>query len=158
MQPGWRDGLAGRHRAAVDELLQLVQRVRALRDESGVPRTERHRLQVAGGDELVSAADRVRLLGALIPVDVVDGELDGGVSVVAGALEARYHLAVGERERARARRRLDELAGVIDGLEARLANDAFTTRARPEVVAEARRRLAEAQRERDALRGQEEIP
>ena len=90
----------------------------------------------------VSGEERVRLLGALIPVDVVDGELDGGVSVVAGGLEARYHLAVGERERARARRRLEELAGVIDGLEGRLANDAFTSRAQ----ARGRRRGAPAAR------------
>ena len=63
---------------------------------------------------------------------------------------------LGERERARARRRLGELDGVIDGLEQRLANDAFTSRARPEVVAEARRRLDEARREQSALRSQEE--
>jgi valyl-tRNA synthetase len=152
----WREGLFGSHRAAVDELLQLVQRVRALRDESGVPRAERHRLQVTGGDPVVAAEERVRLLGALVPVDVVDGELDGGVTLVAGGLEARYHLVVGERERIRARRRLIELEGVIEGLEQRLANPAFTSRARSEVVAEARRRLDEARREQSALRSQEE--
>src|SRR5450759_4304217 len=113
--PGWRGTLAARHRAAIDELLQLVQRVRALRDESGVPREERHRLQVIGGDPSVAGDERVRLLGALVPVDVVDGELDGGVTLVAGGLEARYHLVMGERERARARRRLTELDGIIDG-------------------------------------------
>ena len=42
--------------------------------------------------------------------------------------------------------------GVIDGLEHRLANEAFTSRARPEVVEEARRRLDEARREQSALR------
>jgi valyl-tRNA synthetase len=156
VHPGWRDGLFGSHRAAVDELLQLVQRVRALRDESGVPREERHLLQVTGGDPSVSADERVRLLGALMPVEVVDGELDGGVTLVAGGLEARYHLVMGERERARARRRLTELDGVIDGLEQRLANEAFTSRAKPEVVGEARRRLDEARREQSALRNQEE--
>jgi valyl-tRNA synthetase len=156
VQPRWRGGLFGSHRAAVDELLQLVQRVRALRDESGVPREERHRLQVIGGDPSVAGDERVRLLGALVPVDVVDGELDGGVTLVAGGLEARYHLVMGERERARARRRLTELDGIIDGLERRLANEAFTSRAKPEVVAEARRRLDEARREQSALRTQEE--
>jgi valyl-tRNA synthetase len=156
VQAGWRDGLFGSHRAAVDELLQLVQRVRALRDESGVPREERHRLQVSGGDPSVAEEERVRLLGALVPVEVVDGELNGGVTLVAGALEARYHLVLGERERARAQRRLTELDGVIDGLEQRLANEAFTSRAKPDVVAEARRRLDEARREQSALRTQEE--
>jgi valyl-tRNA synthetase len=155
-QPRWREGLARSHREAVDELLQLVQRVRALRDESGVPRAERHRLQVSGGDPSVAWAERVRLLAALVPVDVVDGHLEGGVTVVAGGLEARYHLVVGERERARARRRLGELEGVIAGLQERLGNEAFTSRAKPEVVEEARRRLDEAHRERSALRAQEE--
>ncbi|HSP65880.1 MAG TPA: valine--tRNA ligase [Candidatus Deferrimicrobium sp.] len=156
VQPDWREGLFGSHRAAVDELLQLVQRVRALRDESGVPREERHQLQLSGGDASVSGAERVRLLGALVPVEVVDDGLDGGVTLVAGRLEARYHLVMGERERARSRRRLAELDGVIDGLERRLANEAFTSRAKPEVVTEARRRLEEARRERAALRNQEE--
>ncbi len=70
VQADWREGLFGAHRAAVDELLQLVQRVRALRDESGVARDERHRLQVRGGDPSVAGEERMRLLGALVPVDV----------------------------------------------------------------------------------------
>jgi valyl-tRNA synthetase len=156
LQARWREGPASSQRAAVDELLQLVQRVRALRDESGVPRDERHRLQVSGGDPSVPWDERVRLLVALVPVDIVDGQLDGGVTVVAGGLEARYHLVVGERERARARRRLGELEGLIAGLQQRLQNEAFTSRAKPEVVDEARRRLEEAHRERSALRAQEE--
>jgi valyl-tRNA synthetase len=154
--PGWREGLAGPHRAAVDELLQLVQRVRALRDESGVPAGERHRLQLRGGDPEMAEEERRRLVTALVPVEVEDGELEGGVSVVAGELEARYHLVVGDRARARAERRLAELHGIVDGLEAKLANQAFTSRARPEVVAQTRRRLDEARREQSALRAQEE--
>jgi valyl-tRNA synthetase len=153
--PGWREGLAGPHRAAVDELLQLVQRVRALRDESGVPRGERHRLQLSGGDPTVTGEERVRLLTALVPVDVVNGALDGGVTLVAGGLEARYHLVVGERERARARRRLGEVQATIARLDSQLANQAFTARARPEVVGEVRRRLEEAHREYAALRDED---
>jgi valyl-tRNA synthetase len=95
------------------------------------------------------------LVTALVPVDVVDGELDGGVALVAGGLEARYHVVVGERERARSRRRLDELEVTIDRLNAQLANEAFTTRARPEVVSEVRRRLEEARLEQAAIRAQE---
>jgi valyl-tRNA synthetase len=156
VQPGWRDGSAGSQRAAVDELLQLVQRVRALRDESGVPREQRHRLQVRGGDPAVPAEERVRLIAALVPVEVVDGELDGGVALVAGGLEARYHLVLGERQRERARRRLTEVEGIVDQLRAQLANEAFTSRAKPEVVAQARRRLEDALREQGVLRAQEE--
>lgn len=154
--PGWRGTLAARHRAAIDELLQLVQRVRALRDESGVPTGERHRLQLRGGDAAVAAEERARLVTALVPVDVVDGELDGGVTIVAGALEARYHLVAGERERARAQRRLADLQAGIERLETQLANDAFVTKARPEVVAAARQRLDEARRQQSALSAQGE--
>jgi valyl-tRNA synthetase len=149
--PGWRDGLAAPHRAAVDELLQLVQRVRALRDESGVPRAERHRLQLRGGDPAVTGAERVRLVSALVPVEVDESELNGGVSVVAGGLEGRYHLGVGERELARAKRRAEELRRTIEKQEAQLANKAFTSRAKPEVVAEVRRRLEAARHELAAL-------
>jgi valyl-tRNA synthetase len=147
----WRDGLAGQNRTAIDELLGLVQRVRALRDESGVPREQRHRLQLSGGHPGLSVDERSRLVTALVPVDVLDGRLEGGVPIVAGGLEARYHLVVGERERARARRRLAEVEATIGRLEAQVGNDAFTTRAKPEVVAQARRRLEDALREKAAL-------
>jgi valyl-tRNA synthetase len=154
----WSDHGAGVQRAAVDELLQLVQRLRALRDENGVPRNQRHRLQFSGGDPAVAREDRVRLLTALVPVDVLDGDLDGGVTVVAGHLEARYHMDGGERENARARRRLLELETTMAHLGTQLANQAFVARARPDVVADARRRLEEATRERDALAAGEAHP
>ena len=154
----WSDDLAGAQRAAVDELLQLVQRVRALRDENGVPRNQRHRLQFSGGDPAVAREDRVRLLTALVPVDILDGDLDGGVTVVAGDLEARYLIDGGEREQARARRRLLELEAAIAHLGTQLANEAFVARARADVVADARRRLDEATRERDALSAGEAHP
>ena len=154
----WSDDVAGAQRAAVDELLQLVQRVRALRDENGVPRNQRHRLQFSGGDPAVAREDRVRLLTALVPVDILDGDLDGGVTVVAGDLEARYLMDGGEREQARARRRLLELEAAIAHLGTQLANEAFVARARPDVVAAARRRLDEARRERDALSAGEAHP
>jgi valyl-tRNA synthetase len=151
--PDWREGLA---RAAVDELLQLVSRLRAIRDESGVPAGERHRLQIRGGDPDMSAAERRRLVTALVPVDVDEGEreLEGGVSLVAGQLEARYHLVVGERERARSQRRLVEVGNTIDRLERQLANAGFTSGAPPEVVEETQRRLEEARREQAALQAQ----
>ena len=153
----WREGLAAPHRAAVDELLLLVQRLRTLRDESGVPPGQRHRLQIRGGDPEMSTTERVRLVTALVPVDAEEAaDLDGGLSVVAGGLEARYHLEIGERERARSRKRAAELDARIERLEAQLANQAFTTRARPDVVAEAARQLDEARRELRALHDREE--
>jgi len=106
----------------------------------------------------LTSEERVRLVTALVPVEVVDGQLDGGVTVVAGGLEARYHLVVGERERARAQLRLGELQATIEHLDAQLAKDAFLTRARPEVVANARRRLEEARYEQAALRAQKDRP
>jgi valyl-tRNA synthetase len=91
-------------------------------------------------------------------VEVVAGELEGGVSIVSGALEGRYHLVVGERERARARRRVAELQELIDRLDGQLANDSFTSRAKPDVVGDVRHRLEGARREQTALRAQEESP
>ncbi|MBJ7609490.1 MAG: valine--tRNA ligase [Candidatus Dormibacteraeota bacterium] len=153
--PGWREGLAAPHRAAVDELLQLVQRIRILRNDSGVAPGERHRLQLSGGDPVMTGAERRRLVTALVLVEVEDDAvLDGGVTVVAGGLEARYHLMIGDRERERAQRRLTELEQVIATIQARLANPGFTGKAKPEVVAETRRRLDEALREQRALRAQ----
>ena len=150
--PDWRDGLAAPHRAAVDELLVLVRRLRELRNENGIPERERHRLQIRGGDPDLAGTERTRLVTALLPVDVDDtDEMEGGVSLVAGSLEARYHLVVGERERARSQRRLVDLNAAIERLEKQLANAAFVSRAKPEVVEKSRRQLDEARRERTAL-------
>jgi valyl-tRNA synthetase len=150
----WRDRRAAPQRAAVDELLQLVERVRALRDDGGVPRGERHRLQIHGGHPEMSRDERTRLLTALVPVDVEDGEFEGGEALVAGALEARYHRVLGERDRARTQRRLADLATEIARLETQLGNQSFIAKARPDVVAGARARLDEARREQAALRAQ----
>ena len=99
----------------------------------------------------------MRLITSLIPVEVEeDGDQSGGVSVVAGGLQARYHLVVGERERARTRRRISELEATIERLEKQLATPAFTGRAKPDVVTEARRRLTDARREQSVLRAEAE--
>jgi valyl-tRNA synthetase len=67
---------------------------------------------------------------------VISGELEGLVAPAAAE-------AAGERELARLRRELEEAEGFLAGARARLANDAFVSKAPPAVVDGARAREAE---------------
>jgi valyl-tRNA synthetase len=71
------------------------------------------------------------------------------LSIVAGECEATVHLAssaggtAGERERARLEKELADVERQLAAARARLADDAFTTKAPPHIVAGARDREAE---------------
>jgi valyl-tRNA synthetase len=72
----------------------------------------------------------------------------GGLSVIVGDIEALVRPAMqddaqGERDRARLERELSEANGLLESARARLANEAFTSKAPPAVVAGARARAAE---------------
>jgi valyl-tRNA synthetase len=78
------------------------------------------------------------------------GPTDGGLTVIAGELEALAHRVDGagdgagrDAERARLRRELDDARGWLESARARLANEAFIAKAPPNVVDGARAREAE---------------
>jgi valyl-tRNA synthetase len=75
-------------------------------------------------------------------------KVEGGLSVIAGDIEAVVRPAAKdeaqeERDRARLERELDEAQGLLAAARARLANEAFTSKAPPAVVEGARARAAE---------------
>ena len=155
----WRHELAAPARAAVDEVLELVEQARSLRAESGVPDDARHRVTLSVANPDLGHAQVARLVEALLPVDVDDhgaaaaaNGSDGGVTLVSGTLQARYHVVVTDRERARMRRRLVELEEIVRRAEAGLAAPGFRERAPADIVRKAEDRLDAARDERAALR------
>ena len=91
---------------------------------------------------------RARPLARAASAESVRGGVEGGLSVIVGAIEAVVRLAArdeaqGERDRARLERELADAEGLLASVRARLANQAFTDKAPPAVVEGARTRAAE---------------
>lgn len=156
VDPQYSESDTQREIVAVDQLLDLAQALRAARQESGFGFTDPtpHHVVIKGGDEIVSAGDRVRILAALAPW-TSGGEADGiqPVAVVSGDLHALLYVG---RNVAHVKKQITDLENRIKMLTSQLENRQFVERARPEVVAEKRDKLAEAERQLSHLRGQGE--
>jgi len=91
---------------------------------------------------------RARPLGRAASVESVRGGVEGGLSVIVGEIEAvvrpeARNEAQDERDRARLDRELADAQGLLASARARLANEAFTSKAPLAVVEGARARAAE---------------
>ena len=156
--PGeWLDDAWRAQSDGVEELLELVQKVRNARQEAGIPPSSRDRqaLVVDATRARLARSDITRLLEALAPVRVADGPDNGErpLAVVAGGIEAALYVGGNKADDpARLSKQLADVEDRIARLEAQLANAGFVERAKPEVVDEARRRLAESSAQRDTLR------
>jgi valyl-tRNA synthetase len=149
----FEDAAAGRTIAAVQE---TVRAVRNLRAESRVPEKEKVDVLVVpkpGADELAAAvraqapqilrlcqASSIRVeraappkdnASAVIPLGDVFVDLSGKIDVAA--------------ERARLAKELEKAEKSLAATRSKLANESFTSRAKPEVVEQERRRLAESE-------------
>jgi valyl-tRNA synthetase len=93
---------------------------------------------------------RARPLGRESDVEAIRRGVEGGLSVIAGDVEAVVRPAARDeaqegRDRARLERELTEAEGLLAAAKARLANEAFTSKAPPAVVAAAQARAEELQ-------------
>jgi valyl-tRNA synthetase len=93
---------------------------------------------------------RARPLSREPDVEAIRRGVEGGLSVIAGDIEAVIRPAARDeaqegRDRARLERELAEAQALLGAATARLANEAFTAKAPPVVVAAARARAAELQ-------------
>ncbi|MGI8847701.1 MAG: valine--tRNA ligase [Candidatus Dormibacteria bacterium] len=153
--PGeWRAGANVSERAAVGELLELVQRLRAARQEHGVADKDRtaHPVVIRGGASGISDADRLRLLHALLPWSRGDAAAGTGIPVVAGAIEATLHIGAAAESPERRARQLRDVEARIARLRAQVDDPQFVERARADVVEKARRQLGEAEQQAQTLR------
>ena len=154
VQAAWVDPAQAGLSAGVDEVLELVTLLRSRRQEAGISARDRTRDPVAvrGGAPLLSAADRRRILEALVPVSVIEGPVDGPADVVvAGELEAELQLR-GRGPTAGGTRQLADLEAQIDRVRRQLDSAAFVERAPARVVEQSRSRLRELTRQVETLR------
>ena len=136
--------------AAFEWLRELTVRVRGMRKEYGVGEGTEVSLHVSGGDRVHLLAGRVEMLRRLARIGSVEttpppegavgasGVLRDGTELFL-PLEGIIDL---DRERARAAREIGRLSGVLGGIESKLANPNFLTRAPGAVVEREREKLA----------------
>ena len=142
----------------VGALLDLVRAVRNARAEARIEPAAWLPVDVYVPDSLgptlealrpaIERLARARPLGRAASVDSVRGDVEGGLSVIVGDIEAVVRPAArdeaqGERDRARLERELADAQALLASARARLANGAFTGKAPPTVVEGARARAAE---------------
>ena len=131
---------------AFDWLRELIVRVRGMRKEYGVGEGREVSLHVTGGERAGLLEGRAEILRRLARIGSVETTAPpagaaGASAVLKDGTELFLPLAGIidlDRERARAVREIDRLSGLLKGIEAKLANHNFVTRA-PEAVVERER-------------------
>ena len=138
---------------AFGRLRELIARVRGMRKEYGVGEGREVSLHLTGGghDRLVEGRGemlrRLARIGSVVTAPPAPGTAGAGGVLRDGTelflpLEGVIDL---ERERARAVREIGRLNGLLKGMEAKLANHNFVTRAPEAVVEREREKLASCQ-------------
>ncbi len=147
------DAAAQAAHRGVSDLIDLVQRIRALRQEHGVAASPRDAVTVAvhSGRSGVSQEDAARIVGGLVPATVVARAAEGAVALVCGSVHAEVHVAATQRSDGHTARQLEQLEATISRLRAQLENPQFVERAPQPVVDAARRKLEDATRQSRTL-------
>jgi valyl-tRNA synthetase len=138
--------------AEINWLVALISEIRSVRSEMNVPGGALVKLAVSGADEetrrrLATHEPLLMRLARAESIALVEAPQRGSVQIVAGEavvsmpLEGIVDI---DAERARLGREIDKVSKDIAKIEAKLGNEQFIARAKPEVVDEQRERLAEA--------------
>ncbi|MBF0335423.1 MAG: valine--tRNA ligase [Alphaproteobacteria bacterium] len=146
--------------AEMDWVVRLVQAVRSVRSEMNVPPGARIPLIIKGANEITRARlyankEVIASLARLSGVEVSDRDPpDGSVQVVVD--EASAILPIADvvdlaKERVRLEKEIAKADGEIARIDAKLGNEAFVAKARPEVVDEQRERRDEYESARAKL-------
>jgi valyl-tRNA synthetase len=154
--PLWNDAATTAAHHEIAEAIELVKRIRALGHSQKVPRGARDRIRIVVRDAEGRGINKhiSRLIGGLVPALVVDSherDVDPAV-VVSGSLHAEVVIADTAADASATARQIGLLEANVSRLQAQLANPAFVDGAPAQVVAETRRRLAEAQAQLELLR------
>jgi len=138
--------------ARMARLQDVIRAVRKLRNENRVPPTAEVEARVRTDDPapLMAQEALVRRLARLsnIAAGPAIARPETAATEVLGRDEVHVDLEGlidVEAERARKRKELEKAEGFLAGIEKKLANENFVSRAKPEVVERERERLAEAQ-------------
>ena len=138
---------------AFEWLRELIVRVRGMRKEYGVGEGREISLHLTGGDHDGLLEGRGEMLRRLARIgSVVAAPPPSGSAGASGVLRDGTELFLPlegiidlDRERGRARREIGRLTGLLKGMEAKLANHNFVTRAPEAVVEREREKLASCQ-------------
>ena len=156
IDPLWIDEATAVAHREIAEAIELVQRIRAVSHDHGVPRgaKDRVRIIVRSEDGTGPTKHISRLIGGLVPATVVDAHERGAdpVVVVSGRLHAEVVIADTAADANATRRQIGILEATVTRLESQLANQGFVNGAPAKVVDEARRRLAESNAQLELLR------
>ncbi|MEZ5937636.1 MAG: valine--tRNA ligase [Hyphomonadaceae bacterium] len=154
------EGLEAPHaEAEVNWVIDLIMAIRSARADLNVPAGAKVPMTLVGGGDEIAA--RVRSWGALIErlarlegVSISHAAPEGSIRVVVG--EATACLEVANlidlaAESARLKKEIAKLEADILGVEKKLANEQFMSKAPPEIVEEQHERRAAAEATRDKL-------
>ncbi len=143
----WPDDTAG-----VDTVVRLVAAVRGVRTEQGLEPGAKIDVEIRPQSHASALEASATIIARLVRADQLSfaaGELatEGAAVAVDPAFEVAVRLGQAdlEAERTRLQKQLEDARRFLDGLDKRLANENFVSRAKPEAV-EKTRRDAEAQR------------
>ncbi len=137
--------------AEMNWVVDLVSQIRSVRTEMNVPPAAQVPLVLAGASpETLERLERHRVaiarLARLDTIETAAAPLPGSVQIVIG--ETTACLALGgvidlEAEQARLRRELDRIGKDIERIDAKLGNEQFIAKAKPEVIEEQREKREE---------------
>jgi valyl-tRNA synthetase len=134
----------------IDTIQAVIRSIRDIRSERNMPPKKRLVVSVKSQEDIVELLNQsAELIGQLAWVkefragtDIVKPE-NAAVSI-AGVMEIYVHHAIDpEAEQRRLEKQKQQIEKAKESVEAKLANENFLTKARPEVVAQARARLAQ---------------
>jgi valyl-tRNA synthetase len=134
----------------IDTIQALIRAIRDIRSERNMPPKERLVVSVKSQEDIVEILNRnAELIGLLACVkefhagtDIAKPE-NAAVSI-AGITEIYVHQAIDpQAEQRRLVKQKQQIENAKESVETKLANENFVTKARPEVVAQAKERLAQ---------------
>ncbi|MFQ5566687.1 MAG: class I tRNA ligase family protein, partial [Paracoccaceae bacterium] len=145
--------------AEMSWVIKVIEGVRSVRAEMNVPAGAQIPMVLTGAGEAVTGrlarnGELIRRLARLSEITLADQVPKGSVTLAMEDCAVNLPLAGVidvAAERARLTKALDRIDKEIAGLQAKLANEKFLTRAPEHVVAEQRERLAAALAEREKL-------
>jgi valyl-tRNA synthetase len=147
--------------AELDWVLSFISEVRGVRGTLNVPAGAKPNLAIIGANDKTKArlarhGDVIKRRARLEEIALADALPDGAVSLVLG--EATLGLQVADlidlaEEKARLGKEIEKLEKDIAGIDKKLANEKFVSRAPPEIIEEQHTRKADAEAAIEKLRG-----
>jgi len=134
----------------IDKIQVVIRALRDIRSKYNKAPSERFAASVNApgdiSDVLNANSGLVRQMAGLNEFEASEtaGPPQNAAATIAGQMQIYLHQAIdAEAERARLNKQRAQVEGAKKSVEAKLANENFVTRAKPEVVAQAREKLAE---------------